>query len=160
MTRFNAFDKKKTPAIMSRSDLDHSGSRGLKVAKIKFVFMVAWRHEFFFHRCALPKHRTFFNVSSHFISTENIQDGIMDVGALSVLSSNDVLSSFKLYRMRYVAAYLLASLGGSQPASGDIEKILGSVGIEIDDDRLKQVMSSLSGKDLAEVIEAGITRVL
>lgn len=58
--------------------------------------------------------------------------------------------------MRYVAAYLLASLGGSQPASGDIEKILGSVGIEIDDDRLKQVMSSLSGKDLAEVIEAGI----
>merc|ERR1712133_58048 len=62
-------------------------------------------------------------------------------------------------KMRYVAAYLLASLGGSQPASGDIEKILGSVGIEIDDDRLKQVMSSLSGKDLAEVIEAGRARL-
>merc|ERR1712177_90238 len=61
--------------------------------------------------------------------------------------------------MRYVAAYLLASLGGSQPASGDIEKILGSAGIEIGDDRLKQVMSSLSGKDLAEVIEAGRARL-
>merc|ERR1712133_253166 len=65
----------------------------------------------------------------------------------------------KFIKMRYVAAYLLASLGGSQPSSGDIEKILGSVGIEIDDDRLKQVMSSLSGKDLAEVIEAGRARL-
>ena len=57
--------------------------------------------------------------------------------------------------MRYVAAYLLAALGGSAPTSGDLEKILGSVGIEVDEDRVKQVMSSLSGKDLAEVIEAG-----
>ena len=57
--------------------------------------------------------------------------------------------------MRYVAAYLLASLGGSQPSSDDLEKILGSVGIEIDDDRVKQVIASLGGKNLAEVIEAG-----
>ena len=59
--------------------------------------------------------------------------------------------------MRYVAAYLLASLGGSAPSGDAIEKILGSVGIEVDEDRLKQVMSSLEGKDLAEVIEAGKT---
>ena len=57
--------------------------------------------------------------------------------------------------MRYVAAYLLAALGGGQPNGENLEKILGSVGIEIDEDRLKQVMSSLSGKNLAEVIEAG-----
>jgi len=61
--------------------------------------------------------------------------------------------------MRYVAAYLLASLGGSQPSGDAIEKILGSVGIEVDEDRLKQVMSSLEGKDLAEVIEAGRARL-
>jgi len=61
--------------------------------------------------------------------------------------------------MRYVAAYLLASLGGGQPSGGDIEKILGSVGIEIDDDRLKQVISSLKGKDLTQVIEAGRARL-
>jgi large subunit ribosomal protein LP2 len=61
--------------------------------------------------------------------------------------------------MRYVAAYLLAALGGSAPTSGDLEKILGSVGIEVDEDRVKQVMSSLSGKDLAEVIEAGRARL-
>jgi len=61
--------------------------------------------------------------------------------------------------MRYVAAYLLASLGGSAPSGDAIEKILGSVGIEVDEDRLKQVMSSLEGKDLAEVIEAGRARL-
>merc|ERR1712198_737327 len=66
---------------------------------------------------------------------------------------------FCMHIVRMQFAYLLASLGGSEPASGDIEKILGSVGIEIDDDRLKQVMSSLSGKDLAEVIEAGRARL-
>ena len=57
--------------------------------------------------------------------------------------------------MRYVAAYLLASLGGATPAGADIEKILGSVGIEVDDARLKLVLSSLEGKAIAEVIEAG-----
>jgi len=61
--------------------------------------------------------------------------------------------------MRYVAAYLLASVGGGEPSADDIEKILGSVGIEIDDDRLKQVIASLKGKNLAEVIEAGRARL-
>lgn len=61
--------------------------------------------------------------------------------------------------MRYVAAYLLAALGGGEPNGENLEKILGSVGIEIDEDRLKQVMSSLSGKNLAEVIEAGRGRL-
>lgn len=41
MTRYKLLTIKKTLAIMSRSDLDFGGSRGLKVAKIKFVFMVA-----------------------------------------------------------------------------------------------------------------------
>ena len=60
--------------------------------------------------------------------------------------------------MRYVAAYLLASVGGAEPSGDDIEKILGSVGIEIDEDRLKQVIASLKGKSLPEVIEAGKKR--
>lgn len=42
--------------------------------------------------------------------------------------------------MRYVAAYLLAALGGNgNPAAGDIKKILDSVGIEADDERLGKV---------------------
>ncbi|OQR69485.1 60S acidic ribosomal protein P2-like [Tropilaelaps mercedesae] len=41
--------------------------------------------------------------------------------------------------MRYVAAYLLAGLGGnSNPNATDIEKILSSVGIEVDKDKLKK----------------------
>lgn len=42
--------------------------------------------------------------------------------------------------MRYVASYLLAALGGnSSPTAKDIKKILDSVGIEADDDRLNKV---------------------
>lgn len=47
--------------------------------------------------------------------------------------------------MRYVAAYLLAALGGNEnPEAKDIKKILDSVGIEADDTRLDKVHSSLS----------------
>lgn len=43
-------------------------------------------------------------------------------------------------RMRYVAAYLLAALGGNaSPSAKDIKTILGSVGIEADDERLNKV---------------------
>lgn len=45
--------------------------------------------------------------------------------------------------MRYVAAYLLAALGGNEnPDAKDIKKILESVGIEADDTRLDKVQSS------------------
>uniref|UniRef100_A0A3Q3E7W4 Large ribosomal subunit protein P2 n=1 Tax=Labrus bergylta TaxID=56723 RepID=A0A3Q3E7W4_9LABR len=56
--------------------------------------------------------------------------------------------------MRYVAAYLLASLSGTQnPDAKDIKKILESVGIEADDARLdKQVITELSGKNVDDVI--------
>lgn len=59
--------------------------------------------------------------------------------------------------MRYVAAYLLATLGGNKnPSAADIEKILGSVGIEVDKEKSKKVVSELTGKDVNEVIEAGM----
>ncbi|CAH1232639.1 RPLP2 [Branchiostoma lanceolatum] len=58
--------------------------------------------------------------------------------------------------MRYVAAYLLAVLGGNaNPSAGDIKKILGSVGIDAEDERLNKVISELKGKDIEEVMEAG-----
>ncbi|XP_055505661.1 ribosomal protein, large P2, like isoform X2 [Leucoraja erinacea] len=58
--------------------------------------------------------------------------------------------------MRYVAAYLLAVLGGNEaPASKDIKKILDSVGIEADDERLNKVISELKGKNVGDVIAAG-----
>uniref|UniRef100_A0A8C2F6Z4 Large ribosomal subunit protein P2 n=1 Tax=Cyprinus carpio TaxID=7962 RepID=A0A8C2F6Z4_CYPCA len=58
--------------------------------------------------------------------------------------------------MRYVAAYLLAVLGGNNnPSAKDIKNILGSVGIEADDERLNKVISELNGKDINEVMNAG-----
>lgn len=43
--------------------------------------------------------------------------------------------------MRYVAAYLLAVLGGNNsPSKEDISKILGSIGLDIDEDKLGKVV--------------------
>ncbi|CAK1541422.1 unnamed protein product [Leptosia nina] len=59
-------------------------------------------------------------------------------------------------KMRYVAAYLLAVLGGkASPAAADIEKILSSVGIEADSEKLKKVISQLEGKTVDELIAEG-----
>ena len=58
--------------------------------------------------------------------------------------------------MRYVAAYLLAVLGGNdKPSESDIKKILSSVGIDADPACLKKVIGELKDKNLDEVIAAG-----
>merc|ERR1711959_6452 len=58
--------------------------------------------------------------------------------------------------MKQIAAYLLCVLGGNAtPSSGDVEKILASVGAEADGDKLGKLMSELDGKDIEEVIAAG-----
>ncbi|XP_049993830.1 60S acidic ribosomal protein P2 isoform X2 [Chionomys nivalis] len=62
--------------------------------------------------------------------------------------------------MRYVASYLLAALGGnSSPSAKDIKKILDSVGIEADDDRLNKVISELNGKNIEDVIAQGVGKL-
>lgn len=58
--------------------------------------------------------------------------------------------------MRYVSAYLLAVLGGNaSPAAADLQKILSSVGIEADDERLNKVINELKGKSIEELIAQG-----
>ncbi len=83
--------------------------------------------------------------------------------------------------MRYVAAYLLSVLGGNNnPSKNDISKILESIGLDIEDDRLDKVRSSdeemmgsiwvwslihiqvikeLDGKDINEVIAMGSSKL-
>ncbi|KAG7493614.1 60S acidic ribosomal protein P2-like [Solea senegalensis] len=62
--------------------------------------------------------------------------------------------------MRYVAAYLLAVLGGNtSPSAKDIKSILGSVGIEADDERLKKIINELNGKDINEVMNSGLSKL-
>lgn len=63
--------------------------------------------------------------------------------------------------MRYVAAYLLAVLGGNEnPSAADIKKILSSVGIDAEDDKLKKVISELNGKNIQDLIAEGPTTFL
>lgn len=60
--------------------------------------------------------------------------------------------------MRYVAAYLLAVLGGNEsPSAKDVKKILDSVGVEADDSNLKIVIDNLKGKNLEELISEGMS---
>eukprot|EP00891_Asterochloris_glomerata_P005006 jgi/Astpho2/5006/gw1.00071.57.1_t len=55
--------------------------------------------------------------------------------------------------MRVISAYLLAALGGNRsPSADDINKILSSVGIEADSDRVDKLISEMEGKDIEDVI--------
>ncbi|KAM8940084.1 large ribosomal subunit protein P2 isoform 3-T3 [Pelodytes ibericus] len=62
--------------------------------------------------------------------------------------------------MRYIAAYLLAVLGGNdKPNLKDLKKILDSVGIETDNERAEKVVTELNGKSIDEVIAQGSTKL-
>jgi len=58
--------------------------------------------------------------------------------------------------MRYVAAYLLAVLGGNaSPSAADVKAIISSVGIDAEDEKLNKVIDELKGKSVEELIAAG-----
>ena len=62
------------------------------------------------------------------------------------------------FQMRYVAAYLLAVLGGNaSPSDKDLKKILSSVGIDADVACMKKVISELKGKDINDVMASGMS---
>jgi len=65
-------------------------------------------------------------------------------------------NNFIFFQMRYVAAYLLAVLGGNAtPDAAAVKKILSSVDVNVDDAALNKVLEQLAGKNLDEVIAAG-----
>ena len=62
--------------------------------------------------------------------------------------------------MKHVAAYMLATLGGvEQPSVADIKKILSAAGIQTEDERAEQLIASLSGKNVEEVVAAGMSKL-
>ncbi|KAJ2857288.1 hypothetical protein J3B02_001097 [Coemansia erecta] len=63
--------------------------------------------------------------------------------------------------MRYIAAYLLAQLANPEatPSNDAITKIISSVGIEVDADRLSQLQAALEGKGINELIAEGQSKL-
>ena len=58
--------------------------------------------------------------------------------------------------MRYLAAYLLVTLGGkANPTAEDIEKVLSSVGIDSDKKKVQLVLEKLKGKNIEATIAEG-----
>ncbi|XP_062161480.1 large ribosomal subunit protein P2y-like [Alnus glutinosa] len=58
--------------------------------------------------------------------------------------------------MKVIAAYLLAVLGGNtSPSAEDLKNILGSVGAEVDDDKIELLLCEVKGKDITELIASG-----
>nr|ALS05054.1 60S acidic ribosomal protein P2 [Centropages tenuiremis] len=57
--------------------------------------------------------------------------------------------------MRYVAAALLAALGGNDINAKNIEKILKAAGVDADSDEVSKVASELAGKNIEELIAEG-----
>ncbi|WFD40748.1 uncharacterized protein MJAP1_003737 [Malassezia japonica] len=57
--------------------------------------------------------------------------------------------------MKLIAAYLLLSLANESPKAEDVTKLLGTVGIEADSERLEKLISELEGKNLQELIAEG-----
>lgn len=54
--------------------------------------------------------------------------------------------------MKYLAAYLLLVAGGNAtPAAADIKNLLGSVGVEVEDERVAALIKALEGKSVEEV---------
>jgi large subunit ribosomal protein LP2 len=54
--------------------------------------------------------------------------------------------------MRYIAAYLLLKIAGNEsPTAADVTKVIQSVGIEVEKDRLNSLISELNGKDINAV---------
>ncbi|SCU80307.1 LAME_0B02498g1_1 [Lachancea meyersii CBS 8951] len=58
--------------------------------------------------------------------------------------------------MKYLAAYLLLNAAGnSVPSAENVKSVLESVGIEVEEDKVSSLLSSLDGKSVEELIAEG-----
>ncbi|KAG0279929.1 60S acidic ribosomal protein P2 [Linnemannia exigua] len=62
--------------------------------------------------------------------------------------------------MKYLAAYLLLTIGGNAaPSAKDITALLATVGIEAESDRIETLIAQLAGKDINELIAEGTSKL-
>ncbi len=63
--------------------------------------------------------------------------------------------------MRHLAAYLLLVVGGNaSPSAEDIPNLLAVSNIEVDADRLNQLIAELEGKNVEELIALGSEKLM
>ncbi|MBA0739977.1 hypothetical protein Gogos_013202, partial [Gossypium gossypioides] len=59
-------------------------------------------------------------------------------------------------RVKVIITYFLVVLGGNfSPSANDLKDILGSITVEIDDDRLELLLFQVKGKDAIKIITSG-----
>jgi ribosomal protein L12E/L44/L45/RPP1/RPP2 len=61
--------------------------------------------------------------------------------------------------MKYLSAYCMVALSGSEVSEASVKKVLESVGCEVDSHALERVFSAMKGKALHEVIASGMTKL-
>ncbi|KAF8945574.1 60S acidic ribosomal protein P2 [Haplosporangium gracile] len=62
--------------------------------------------------------------------------------------------------MKYLAAYLLLTIGGNAaPSAKDITALLATVGIEAESERIETLIAQLGGKDINELIAEGTSKL-
>ncbi|KAF9132171.1 60S acidic ribosomal protein P2 [Mortierella sp. 14UC] len=62
--------------------------------------------------------------------------------------------------MKYLAAYLLLTIGGNAaPSAKDITALLATVGIEAESERIETLIAQLAGKDINELIAEGTSKL-
>ncbi len=60
------------------------------------------------------------------------------------------------FKMRYIAAYMLAVMGGNvDPSAEDVSAILSSVGVDVDLERLNLVIGKMKGQNLEDLMSKG-----
>ena len=64
------------------------------------------------------------------------------------------------FLMKYIAAYLLAQIGGdAAPNKDKIKAILESVGITVDEEAVNALLSKVEGKNIEELIAEGSSKL-
>jgi large subunit ribosomal protein LP2 len=63
--------------------------------------------------------------------------------------------------MRHLAAYLLLLIGGNAtPSETDITNLLATAGIDVDTERLTQLLAELDGKNVEELVALGKEKLM
>jgi large subunit ribosomal protein LP2 len=62
--------------------------------------------------------------------------------------------------VKYLAAYLLlVNAGNTAPSAADIKKVLESVAIEVEDDKVSKLLAEVEGKSVEDLIAEGNEKI-